>query len=178
MSKSHTLLRHRLVPVLAMAALGLLAACGDSPASPASNGKQDVASIASASPTQAPAAQASERPLIRTDTSAEEVDRLYDAWGKCLEDHGVPRKGTGTGDTPAQKQAAEACEPLHPESVWERAKRLDPEYGDKLRDWVTCIRAFGIDAWEENGFLAFNSLPSDADQKHVDECQRKVFGNG
>ena len=76
------------------------------------------------------------------------------------------------------KKAEKKCVNKEPEEVWERAKRLDPAYADKLRDWVTCIRSHGIDAWESDGFLTFESLPPENQLKKVDECQDKAFGKG
>jgi hypothetical protein len=159
----------------------------------------DVATLVSVKP-PAPAASsaapvAEERPLIRTDTSPDEEQRLYDVWQSCLEDNGggtgAKRKAAAdaaTGAKPAQnvdpgfeeryKKAEKKCAAKEPEEVWERAKRLDPAYGDKLRDWVTCIRSHGIDAWESDGFLTFESLPPDNQMKKVDECQDKAFGKG
>jgi len=154
----------------------------------------DVASLASAAPQQSPStATSEERPLLRTDTSSEEEDRLYGVWETCLEKNGagtgVKRKAAAdaaTGITqnadPAlaakYKAAEKKCANKEPEEVWERAKRLDPAYADKLRDWVTCIRSHGIEAWESDGFLSFESLPPDNQMKKVDECQDKAFGRG
>jgi len=155
----------------------------------------DVASLVSAAPQQSSSAASpsEERPLLRTDTSPEEQDRLYGVWETCLEQNGA---GTGAKRKAAADAAAGAkpntdpglaakytkaekkCASKEPEEVWERAKRLDPAYADKLRDWVTCIRSHGIDAWESDGFLSFESLPPDNQMKKVDECQDKAFGRG
>jgi hypothetical protein len=169
--------------LVAFAALALLAGCAK--AAPSDDGPQ-VATVASAGPGAAPSPSAEERPLLRADMSAEEKQRLNDIWQRCVADNSGADLATqkrlsdgGAGLPPEQKErydkAVALCAAKEPEEVWERAKRLDPEYGDKLRDWVTCIRAFGIDAWEDNGFLAFNSLPDDEGQKHVDECETKAF---
>jgi hypothetical protein len=169
----------RLAAVLAVAVISSLAACdGGSSTGTAADDKPEVATIVSsgASPS---ASAASERPLIRTDTSVEESERLYKLYYDCLGQNGVEiDRGRPNQRSPKYEQARKACESKEPETIWQRAKRTDPEYNDKLRDWVTCIRAFGIDAWEENGSLAFNSLPSDEGMRHVDECQNKVFGTG
>lgn len=160
-------------------------------------GSDDVASLVSAAPPKpanpSAAPISEERPLLRTDTSSEEEERLYDVWTTCLEQNGA---GTGAKRNAAADAAAGAkpntdpglaakytkaekkCASKEPEEVWERAKRLDPAYADKLRDWVTCIRSHGIDAWESDGFLAFESLPPDNQMKKVDECQDKAFGRG
>lgn len=174
-------------------ALGvLLSGCGGSDPERGDD-VASVASVAAPGPSASAASAASgERPLIRTDTSAEEEQRLYDVWDECLEKNGAgtggkrklaadaarggPRANT---DLAAKYQKAEAaCADKEPEEVWQRAKRLDPAYADKLRDWVTCIRAHGIDAWESDGFLTFESLPPDDQLAKVDECQDKAFGKG
>ncbi|MEV4512663.1 hypothetical protein AB0K00_27295 [Dactylosporangium sp. NPDC049525] len=164
--------------LLLLLAFAALTACSDQPDATAPK----VATVAggTAQPSsQSAAAAANERPIVRSDMTNEEEDRLWATWKRCLDEHGVPEKDykrLSDNPDPAAKAAFEACANLEPETPWQRSKRLDPAYGDKLRDWVTCIRAAGIDAWEDNGFLAFNSLPSDEQQVHVDECQRKVFG--
>lgn len=158
----------------------------------------DVASVVSIKPPQpasssAPASPA-ERPLIRTDTSADEEERLMQVWLGCLEKNGAgtDEKRKMAADSAAgpvaekvdpafearYKRAEKLCADKEPEQVWERAKRLDPAYADKLRDWVTCIRSQGIDAWESDGFLTFESLPPENQMKKVDACQDKAFGRG
>ncbi|WP_305787176.1 hypothetical protein [Symbioplanes lichenis] len=154
-----------------------------------------MATLVSTAPSAAPSKKPAERPLIRTDTSAEEEDRLTQIWIDCMVAHGDPdysaKKALNDGADPGQivaqrgapgteakhKQAEKACQDKEPEEIWQRAKRLDPTYPDKLRDWVTCIRSYGIDAWEDDGFLAFESLPPDPQMKKVDQCQDKVFGS-
>ncbi|MEV6630326.1 hypothetical protein AB0M54_06195 [Actinoplanes sp. NPDC051470] len=158
----------------------------------------DVASVVSIKPPQPSSSSApsssSERPLIRTDTSDDEKERLMQLWLSCLD-----KNGAGTADKrklaadstggaakanvdPAfearYKQAEKLCANKEPEQVWERAKRLDPAYADKLRDWVTCTRSQGIDAWESDGYLTFESLPPENQMKKVDACQDKAFGRG
>jgi hypothetical protein len=181
--------------VLAVSLGVLLSACGGP-----ENSKDgdDVASLVTVEPRQpttssaAPVSQ--ERPLIRTDTSREEEKRLYDVWQACLEKNGAgtgkTRKAAAPGAPQAMspnvdpaaearsKEAEKKCGNQEPEEVWERSKRLDPAYADKLRDWVTCIRSHGIDAWESDGFLSFESLPPESQMKKVDECQDKAFGKG
>jgi hypothetical protein len=178
--------------VLAVSLGVLLSACGGPENS---KGGDDVASLVSVEPrqptTSSAASASKERPLVRTDTSREEEKRLYDVWQACLEKNGgVKRKAPAAGAPPAMspnvdpavearsKEAEKKCVSQEPEEVWERAKRLDPAYADKLRDWVTCIRSHGIDAWESDGFLSFERLQPDSQMKKVDECQDKAFGKG
>jgi hypothetical protein len=173
---------------LALALGALLSACSGSAAdSGTGTGQDDVASLVSAAPPQAstPPAATAERPLVRTDTSVEEEERMWATWQECLADNGGPSKASladkrnaDLGLDAKAKKAEAACANKRPEKVWERAKRLDPAYADKLRDWVTCIRSHGIDAWESDGFLAFESLPPENQMKKVDECQNKAFGAG
>jgi hypothetical protein len=179
----------------AVLALGvLLSGCS----SPGGQGDDDVATLVSVAPpkpaTSSAAPVSEERPLIRTDTSSEEEQRLYDVWTACLEQNGAGKgekrkmatssaaRGTQANTDPGlearYKKAEKKCASKEPEEVWERAKRLDPAYADKLRDWVTCIRSHGIDAWESDGFLTFESLPPENQLKKVDACQDKAFGKG
>jgi hypothetical protein len=179
---------------LALAFGILLTGCGGADKG---RGSDDVASLVSVAPPQpatssaAPASE--ERPLIRTDTSSEEEERLYAVWTTCLEQNGAgtgtkrkmaadaaagARPNTDPGLEERYKKAEKKCASKEPEEVWERARRLDPAYADKLRDWVTCIRSHGIDAWESDGFLTFESLPPDNQMKKVDDCQDKAFGKG
>jgi len=171
----------RLTGAAVTLALGvLLSACsGSTPGTREDN----VASLASVAPAQAAtSAAAADGPLIRTDTSEEEEERLWKTYTECLVKKGAPAKEEQRRAEPGSdldvknKKAEAACVDQKPEQVWERAKRLDPAYADKLRDWVTCIRSHGIDAWESDGFLTFEHLPPENQMKKVDECQDKAFG--
>ncbi|WP_213451265.1 hypothetical protein [Rhizomonospora bruguierae] len=166
----------------------LLAACDREPHSSGSadgGTGPDVASLASASPSAtagaastAGTAAADEPPLIRPDTSEEEENRLQQRYNDCLVEHGANPKVRGPAeDTKKTKAAEQACANKKPEELWERARRTDPEYADKLRDWVTCVRSHGIDAWEEDGFITFKSLPPDNQFKYVQECESKAFAS-
>jgi hypothetical protein len=183
----------RLTGVLISVGLAvLLTACASGDKHPGGTGKDDVASLpsggATTSASDKPTAQ--ERPLIRSDSSREEQQRLEDEYERCLKEHGHPQlqnREPGNGprvsrhgpDNPPEAVAAEkACANKEPERASERARRIDPKYADKLRDWVTCIRAHGIDAWESDGNLMFNSLPPDDQMQKVHECEDKAFGTG
>jgi hypothetical protein len=184
-----------LVAALAVAAIGLLAACGggdqDPPAAGGTSkaaGDGGVASIAgSAGPGGSPSPQA-ERPLIRPDTSREEEDRLYSVYLQCISDNGgakfpVPISG---GDAPprpgppqtaeeeaAARKAAEACASLEPEATWERALRLDPTYRDKLQVWVKCLQGRGVEAYADGDSLMLNDgLPPG---NEIKECEAVAF---
>ncbi|MDP9799452.1 hypothetical protein J2S43_007964 [Catenuloplanes nepalensis] len=150
----------------------LLAACGAPPSS-SSSSDDDVVSLATG---PAPSAAAPERPLLRPDATQEEEDRLLNTYYACLKEHGVDITQRGSDATAQNWDAASAaCAHLEPEALWERAERTDPHYADRLRDWVTCIRAHGIDAWEHDGHLNFESLPPEEQMPLVDECQAKAF---
>ncbi|WP_033339624.1 hypothetical protein [Catenuloplanes japonicus] len=169
----------------------LLSACSSAPDTDAAGDSADVATLTTDTPaaSASPAASAQERPLLRPDASSEEEDRYYDVYWTCLSDHGVPgytkeadgsvatapKPGAGQGRGDDDAAAVAACANLEPETPWQRSQRTDPHYADRLRDWITCIRSHGIDAFEEDGFLAFESLPSEDKMRFVDECEMKAF---
>ncbi|MFI5960291.1 hypothetical protein [Cryptosporangium sp. NPDC051539] len=167
------MIRTRLFAVAALTLL--LAACGGT----AADDEPEVATLRSGSPSPSPTT--GERPLIRPDTSAEEEERLNAVWLSCLKAHGHPKQADQPVDLPKDEfearaaVAEKACLNKQPEELWERSKRTDPKYADKLRDWITCVRAAGIDAWESDGFITYQSLPSDPDLKKVDACEAKAF---
>jgi hypothetical protein len=174
------------VKVLALSALLLLGACS-SAGSPGSGSGRVASLVSVAPPASASSPAPPQRPLIRPDTSDEEEDRLNEIFFRCMVDHGDPdytakdkaAKGLDPGqverDPAATRKALAACENKEPETLWQRSKRLDPDYGDKLRDWITCIRSHGIDAFEEDGMLAYESLPPENQLDQVDACEQKVF---
>ncbi|WFE26301.1 hypothetical protein O7623_23610 [Solwaraspora sp. WMMD791] len=191
-----------LVAALAVAACGLLAACGGGGKDPATGGTATgaqgsagdggVASIVgSTAPDASPSPQA-ERPLIRPDTSPEEVDRIYDVYWKCLEDNGLTQSGRvvgGSGDSPtptsppkspeeevAVRKAVERCAVLEPEHLSERSQRLDPTYRDKLQVWVKCLQDRGIDAYAEGDNLMLKDGLPPGDE--IEECEAEAFIEG
>lgn len=172
-----------LVALVAITMVGLLAGCGgegDGRTEPAAGkGGKDVASLTSPGASATGSSAPGERPLIRPDSSSEEKERLWNAWERCLDEHGLGKRELDKEQASKQEKESERlCGSKQPEELWQRAQRTDPQYADKLRDWVTCIRSHGIDAWEDDGFLAFNSLPPDDQMRHVDECQAKAFNAG
>jgi hypothetical protein len=190
----------RLIGIVVSIGLAVVvAACGSGvqDGTAADDGK--VASLAteSAGASEKPQAggrsdPADERPLIRTDTSAEDEKRFYDQYQRCLKEHGDPRLQVWTpgdmsaprmgpareGDPPAAVAAAKDCVGKLPETVVDRAQRVDPAYTDKLRDWVTCLRAGGIDAQDRDGELSLKELPTEEQRKKIEQCQDKIFGVG
>jgi hypothetical protein len=161
--------------VLSIALAVLPAACAGGKTTSGGSSQDHVASLASSSPTATRTPAADERPLIRSDTSKEEELQIYYVYEQCLKDHGDPRlqkpglvgpgapqvNAPGRGDEPPKVVAAQkACANKFPESIVDRARRTDPRYADKLRDWITCMRAAGIDvsASSESGKRYFGSL--------------------
>ncbi|WP_326549822.1 hypothetical protein [Micromonospora sp. NBC_01813] len=192
-----------LAAALAVAAFGLLAACGgggeDSTAgggtatgAQGSAGDGGVASIVGTpGPDTSPSPQA-ERPLIRPDTSPEEEERLYAVYQQCLEDNGLPkglRVPQDSGDSElapgapetdeelaAARKAGEICASVEPEATWERAMRLDPTYRDKLQVWVKCLQDKGVDAYADGDSLMLNDgLPAG---NEIRECEAEAFTAG
>jgi len=162
-----------------------LAACGENPAPNNDAKQQDVATIVGTkSPSAAASSAAVERPLIRPDTSDEEKDRLDQLWNECRKANGAKMEiyqGEEIVDktAPESERATEKCVNKLPEDLWERAKRTDPLYEDKLRAWVKCIQSHGIKAKAEGKFLSYEKgLPSEAEQKFVDQCEMDAFGKG
>ncbi|WP_033339626.1 hypothetical protein [Catenuloplanes japonicus] len=154
----------------------LLSACGGE--DKAAEGTNEVASLATATPgggtSATPVAQ--ERPLLRPDASQEEQDRIRDIYFDCLRKNGFDPETRAENTEEQWKTADAACNQLEPEEPWERAQRLDPaNYADRVRDWVTCVRAAGVDAWEHDGQISFEKLPEGEDAKRVDECEMKAF---
>jgi hypothetical protein len=167
----------RITGVTAVVSLALLlAACGAAE----EEGTADVASLVTEGPagtatppgSALPAAQ--ERPLERPDASQEDLARLYAVFDECMQQNGFPQPdGTGTLD---QKAAAEkVCGHLQPETLSKRAERTDPHYADHHRDWITCLRAKGIEAWGEPGELLVEEALSPEDTTVLGECEMKAF---
>ena len=87
----------------------------------------------------------------------EESDQLYDAYGRCLTENGLPKKGTGSDQQiapakvdPAKEAAAEAaCVGRKPLPPWEY-DTANPEAADFLHKMVLCLRAKGVRFVEES----------------------------
>ncbi|MCA2217471.1 hypothetical protein [Jidongwangia harbinensis] len=178
---------------VAVVALAALTACGGEPET-----DDNVATIAGNGPSAAAPAKegagtapagGGERPLIRVDTSEQEVSRLRKVWGECLKANGAEFvsnadgsvKGIEDRTSPKQNKALAACVAKEPETVVDRAERTDPLFKDKIRDQVTCMKSHKIDVDldpEGDGFSFPDGLPPDNVYKFVDECEVKVFGNG
>jgi hypothetical protein len=165
----------RRATILVMSVLLTVPACGRDGNAP------DVATLTSVPPTAVPPAATGDRPLIRADSTEEEVARMWDAYHRCVKENGgldPNRPKPAGGVTPEMLAAEEKCTHVRPEHVWERAKRTDPEYRDRLREWVMCVHAYGIEATDADERLTLTLMPTDAQLRQIDECQYRAFGRG
>lgn len=127
-------------------------ACGGTP----TKSDPGVATLQSGPATGRPSASpASERPLVRPDTSDEEFVALQNAWTDCLREHGVPvldappgavRKPTVDTALPQYKAATDACAAKQPEDWKDIEARTDPQYRDRQRAELQCFKDHGIKA--------------------------------
>jgi hypothetical protein len=179
--------------VVALAAGGLLTACGEQPKG------QEVASVSGegtqSDRPQPTAIAASGRPQIRVDTSREEREELEQVWVRCLKDHGAPvnSKIDGKGkevlaprqnsrNDPAYREANQACDAKLPVNPPEEDPSTNPNYDDDVREWVQCMRGRGLKITR-----APKGSPSDFNyedpdqmldakwQKVMDECKIEAF---
>jgi hypothetical protein len=124
--------------------------------------EQKVATLQTSQAASAPSSAANgsteaARPRERLDMTPEETDQLYDAYGQCLTEHGLPKKGAGAGTgavpgrpDPAKEAAAEAaCVSKKPLPPWEY-DTANPEAADFLHKMVQCLRAKGVRLVEES----------------------------
>lgn len=167
-----------IAPLLTVVASGatlvLLAACGGG------GGTRDegVASIATPSAHAATTADPDAGHVrIRLDDSQEDVNRLWDAWSHCLEEHGLPSGTKAPPDNPAVK----ACDPRYPLQPVEMDPAKNPRYGDGVRAMVRCMNSRGIKSVVSDGNWSLVSGDSlnlpDFDKDKV-QCQVKSFKNG
>jgi hypothetical protein len=124
--------------------------------------EQKVATLQTSQAAAAPSSAANgsteaARPRERLDMTPEESDQLYDAYGQCLTEHGLPKKGSGSGTgtapsvvNPATEAAAEtACVGKKPLPPWEY-DTANPQAADFLHKMVLCLRAKGVRLVEES----------------------------
>nr|WSY57405.1 hypothetical protein OG999_49640 [Streptomyces sp. NBC_00886] len=111
---------------------------------------------------------------IRLDDNQEDVNRLWDAWTHCLEDHGVP-----TGQkAPANSPALKACEVKYPLQPVEMDPAENPRYGDGVRAMVKCMNSHGVKSVVANGnwgLVSGDSMSLPNFDKYRVECQVKSF---
>lgn len=140
----------RVVIVLA----GVLAVTGCGSREARSTAEPRVATLRSTA-AQAPSSAdvQDRRPLVRADTSKEEMGRIFQVWTECLRAHGVPGVGVKGGWKPTEEEGAgphgaayQACREHEPEAAMDRLKRQDyVEYSDRYRAFVKCLRDAGVD---------------------------------
>jgi hypothetical protein len=142
----------RVAALVATLTLVSITACGHAakPTGAATTADPGVATLRSGAATAqpSPSIAVDERPLIRVDTTGEEAQKLWTAWGQCLRDRGVniqPEKpSTEILAQPQNAGAVSACAAKRPETFMERDARTDPAYADHFRAYIQCIRDKGI----------------------------------
>ena len=175
----------RKAAIVLLAALALTA-CG-SPDRPGAG--PEVATLRSEAPQAEPSVNVEDqRPLIRSDTSKDEMGRIYQVYDQCLRDHGLPGKDLGRGlwkatveeESGTYPEVFAACHAKAPESVIDRLKRQNyDEYSDRYHAFVTCIRNAGVDV-STNGdgpLIKFNKEGdsfNDRVSTITDDCRRKA----
>jgi hypothetical protein len=143
-------------------------------------------SPAAGRPSPSPAQQ---RPVLRPDMSDAEVIALENAWTRCLGDHGVPLqpavpdavvKPTVDLTLPQYKAATQACAVKEPEDWRDVEARTDPQYADRLRVEVQCLKDKGIKA-ELRGQPPHIVFVDDRQVARAldltPECEKKAFGD-
>ncbi|MFD3307513.1 hypothetical protein [Streptomyces sp. NPDC058694] len=144
--------------VAAVLSLAALSACGGSPGGGSDDTAKDDQVASVTSPAAKGGASASASPSgtekgvqLRMDMSDEEKDRIYQGWGVCLKNQGVP---TGDKGIPGNVYPAagadeypkefKACEAKHPITPPELDPNKNPEYEDDFRAWVRCMNDKGL----------------------------------
>ncbi|MFI6434340.1 hypothetical protein [Streptomyces sp. NPDC050759] len=126
----------------------------------------------SASPSADPDAG---RPQIRLDSTQDEINRLFEAWTACLEEHGAEKKYKTDPNSPGVK-ACKGKEPLDPPEL-DPAK--NPDYDDDVRIMVKCMNEHGIKSvvMEEGWGLEDGAgLNAPGYTESLTTCQVKAFG--
>nr|WP_221380678.1 hypothetical protein [Actinoplanes polyasparticus] len=143
--------------VMATVATLLLSACGDKTEPRAAAGNEAQVATLQSSAAVAPSPSSDGRPIIRPDATREDIDRLDQAYFKCLDDHGVPQdkdedgnfvKGDALETTSKAKVDAgrAACADKDPESWLDVERRTNPEFPDTMRIAANCMKDKGYNA--------------------------------
>ena len=182
MSSSRPSLRRGVTaPLLTVVASGatlvLLAACGGGGGGGGGTHDEGVASIATPSASAATTADPDAGHVrFRLDDSQEDENRLWDAWTRCLTDHGVPKGQKARANSPALK----ACESTYPLQPVEMDPAKNPRYSDGVRAMVRCMNSHGIKSVVSDGNWAMvsgDSMGLPNYDKYRVECQVKSFKN-
>ncbi|MEV0485338.1 hypothetical protein AB0I69_32580 [Streptomyces sp. NPDC050508] len=166
-------------PVLTVVAAGatlvMLSSCGDGGSGTRDEG---VASLVTPSTTAGRTADPDAGHVrIRLDDNQQDINRLWDAWSHCLQEHGVPAGRKAPADSPALK----TCESKYPLQPAEMDPASNPRYGDGVRAMVKCMNGHGIKSVVDDGnwgLVSGDSLNRPDYDKYRVECQVKSFGNG
>ncbi|MGW7572190.1 hypothetical protein ACWGJV_38795 [Streptomyces tendae] len=201
--------------VLLAAGLALTACAGGGGAGGNEGGQKSsdsgVASLATpssggAKAGAAPSAQSSaaaveaERPVLRLDSTQEEIDRLWDGYWACLQDRGVPMN-TGRVERPGEqappvddakvtaqyKKQYAACLYRMPLQPVEERPETNPHYADDHRAYAGCLKSKGLKVHEVFGpdgspdGLTYDedftgSGDSPAFRKIDNDCRLEAFG--
>lgn len=175
----------------AILAVVLLAGCGGTAAEPAGAGSATIPSVASiprssSAPSASPTPTAN-RPLIRNDTSTEEVERLFAVWSSCLEDQGVPvaaGKGGISNDPETRgryKTELATCQSKEPEQLIDRYKREHPQqFQAQLRKFIKCMKSEGQkiifippDGWGVTDEQASSGFSPD--NRAITKCESQAY---
>jgi hypothetical protein len=171
-----------LVSGLALAIAMLLSGCSGESAQPQNPAVASVASIPDTGKPSGPARTSTattERPLIRLDTTPEEVDRMHDRYIKCLSENGMPSKAEqARTDNPQEYPAAlAACASLEPEDYQEREKRENPTaFKDRQREQIRCMREHGLAIETGPDGWGYTNPARDMGSVWDDKCERQAFG--
>ncbi|MFF7680239.1 hypothetical protein [Actinacidiphila glaucinigra] len=160
------------------------------------SGEQDVASVATGTPSAAPrspsgtpAADSEQgRPQLRLDSSDAERDRYWNAYATCLKDHGhkmILARGPYSIDqndnSPTAKAAQKTCAGKLPLQPPELRRDSNPHYDDDYRAYVKCLNSRGLKvvALPDNSGWTYDgqTTMSDTEQTKVDKnCTMEAFG--
>jgi hypothetical protein len=162
----------------------LIADCSGPSAPSADPAGASIASVPRTSGPSAPGAAATtsaarDRPLIRLDTTPEEVDRMYAGYEKCLADHGMPSKAeqAKTKTLRDYPEAIAACAAKQPEDYQEREKRENPAaFQDHQREQIRCMREHGLAIETMPEGWGYTDPARDMGSAWDDKCERQAFG--
>ncbi|MGK3944662.1 hypothetical protein ABK046_40350 [Streptomyces caeruleatus] len=148
----------------------------------------------------ADAAAEAKRPVLRLDSSTEEVNRLWNSYWACLQAHGVPMnqervEKAGDQAPPVQDQKVEdqykaqyrACLYKMPLQPVEERPETNPHYADDYRHYVGCLRDKGVKVHEvfaadgsPDGWTYDDDYPTDGSGPYTDkldnDCRLEAFG--
>ncbi|MFD3452325.1 hypothetical protein ACFWVC_09090 [Streptomyces sp. NPDC058691] len=146
-----------------LASVLLLAGCGgsSSPAGDTAAGKDDVASLQTASAPAAgdtsPTAAAPStdpdqgRPQLRLDMTDAETQVYWEGYWKCLKEHGHkmilgrgPYSVDQNDNSPTAKAAEKACAGKMPLQPPETERETNPDFDEDYRDYVACLNDGGL----------------------------------